>query len=500
MKKENKKSVISKPITIESFFEERFISDVKTLIKGVQNNNGELPKKVIMIWSELQNEMGAAFGDRELERSISLLSYEIACLYRPEAKNNDHNNFLFVGWCRYAASFKHYKATFDLCLYAIDKELNDEVIAFWSNKAIELLIAELEDTYDSVNKETLIHQANLIIRRVSYKAPKLGLSYTFKLMQAPGVINNHDLKKLANNMTDELVEKIGGIRVLESIEPSGDRSVRVVCEKYEELVKNPVTLVRIGDLSIVEKTLNEEFPWFHQLTNKMISSLQLRLLGNGDFFIPPLLILGDAGIGKTSYSLRFSQLIDVPFRAISLAGKNDNRDLIGTSRGWGTGQPSMIISLINQHKVGNPIVLADEVDKCGGSDHNGRALDSLLTLFEPTSAKHFFDEYLCGRCDFSRVSWICTANSIKQLPNTLLSRLDVVTISNPKFEHYPAIVQRSITTFFTENGIHSAHTPTLEAADWKWLQRYYTSPRVTKRAVYKWLAYRLLSSTNDMVH
>jgi len=67
MRKENKKSVISKPITIESFFEERFISDVKTLIKGVRSNNGELPQKVIMIWNELQNEMGAAFGDRKLE-------------------------------------------------------------------------------------------------------------------------------------------------------------------------------------------------------------------------------------------------------------------------------------------------------------------------------------------------------------------------------------------------------------------------------------------------
>ncbi|HIF17810.1 MAG TPA: AAA family ATPase [Cycloclasticus sp.] len=246
--------------------------------------------------------------------------------------------------------------------------------------------------------------------------------------------------------------------------------------------------------------MDKEFPWFHKLTQKLISSLQLRLLGNGDFFIPPLLVLGDLGVGKTTYTLRFSALMQVPFRAISLAGKNDNRDLAGTSRGWGTGHPSMMIQLINEHKVGNPIVLVDEVDKCGGSDHNGRALDTLLTLFEPTSSKNFFDEYLSGSCDFSRITWICTANSVKQIPTTLLSRLDVVTVDKHAFDDYPPIVQRSITTFFTENGIHSAHTPTLEAADWKWLQRYYTSPRVTKKAVYKWLAYRLLSASNDMVH
>jgi ATP-dependent Lon protease len=246
--------------------------------------------------------------------------------------------------------------------------------------------------------------------------------------------------------------------------------------------------------------LDKEFPWFHKLTQKLISSLQLRLLGNGDFFIPPLLVLGDLGVGKTTYTLRFSALMQVPFRAISLAGKNDNRDLAGTSRGWGTGHPSMMIQLINEHKVGNPIVLVDEVDKCGGSDHNGRALDTLLTLFEPTSSKNFFDEYLSGSCDFSRITWICTANSVKQIPTTLLSRLDVVTVDKPEFEHYPAIVHRSITTFFKDNGIHSAHMPVLAEADWKWLQRYYTSPRVTKKAVYKWLAYRLLSRSNDMLH
>jgi len=435
--------------------------------------------------------MSSAFGDRDLEKSISLISYQIACLYHRQIKDDD-NDFLFVGWCRYAASLGHFKASFDLCLFALDRQLNDEDISFWADKTIELLIGQLDCCYDQVKKDSLVHQANLIIRRVSYRIPKLGLSLAFKLMQSPRLTDIQGVKKLTN-LVDEITEKIGGVRVLESIEPSGDRNVRSVCDRYEELAKNPVCLVAIRGLDIVKKTLDHEFPWFHQLTNRLISSLQVRRLGTGDFFIPPILILGDPGVGKTTYTLRFSQLMQVPFRAISLAGKSDNRDLVGTSRGWGTGQPSMMISLINEHKVGNPIILIDEADKCGGSEHNGRALDSLLTLFESTSAKFFFDEYLCGRCDFSRITWICTANSIKQMPATLLSRLDIVTVDKPAFEDYPAIVRRSITTFFAENGIHSAHTPIMNEADWKWLERYYTSPRTSKRAVYKWLAYTLLT-------
>lgn len=491
MKADNRSQNNKVAKAIDGMLEEQYSTDLKVLIDAVPDEDGKLPKKVILAWSELVNEMSSAFSDRDLEKSISLLSYQIACLHR-KIINDDSRNRLFIGWCRYAASLRHYKATFDLCLIALDRQLNDEVIRFWSDQTIELLVEELDCCYDRVKKESLLHQANLIIRRVSYNSPQIGLTLAFKVMQAPGLTKTKGGEKLAN-IANEITEKMGGIRVLESIEPSGDRSVRNVCDRYEELVKNPVSLIGIACLDTVQKKLDQEFPWFNELTKKLISSLRVRQLGSGNFKVYPILVLGDYGIGKTSYTLRFSELMQVPFRAISLAGKNDNRDIAGTARGWGTGHPSMMIQLMNEYKIGNPVVLVDEIDKCGGSDHNGRALDTLLTLFEPTSAKKFYDEYLCGNCDFSNITWLCTANSVAKLPGALLSRLDVVTVSKPALEDYPAIVNRSIATFFEENGIHAAHTPILNEADWKWLERYYTSPRVTKRAVYKWLAHTLLT-------
>ncbi|ORU89494.1 MAG: hypothetical protein A6F71_00585 [Cycloclasticus sp. symbiont of Poecilosclerida sp. M] len=96
--------------------------------------------------------------------------------------------------------------------------------------------------------------------------------------------------------------------------------------------------------------------------------------------------------------------MQVPFRAISLAGKSDNRDLAGTARGWSSGRPSMPISLINEHKIANPVIMIDEADKSGGGNHNGRILDTLLNLLEPTTSKRTFNEYLCGNCDFSHIS------------------------------------------------------------------------------------------------
>ncbi|ORU89493.1 MAG: hypothetical protein A6F71_00580 [Cycloclasticus sp. symbiont of Poecilosclerida sp. M] len=86
------------------------------------------------------------------------------------------------------------------------------------------------------------------------------------------------------------------------------------------------------------------------------------------------------------------------------------------------------------------------------------------------------------------------------MPNALLSRLDIVAVEKPKAEHYPAIINRSITTFFNENSIHPLHRQVIEEADWRWFEKYTSSPRVAKRAVYKWLIYRLLSTNDQQIH
>jgi len=407
---------------------------------------------------------------------------------------------LCLAWFRYAANHRNKQAAVDLLMYAIDNKLNDELVKHWIDQSFEITLNEIKNAFHTEERRELFAEAHKLIVYLSTNYPRYSLTYLLQLMQSVNNRYEDDLTDQLKITERHLSLKFDGVRVIESIDMSGDRSVRSTCEKYEELTKVPTELIAIADLNHVQETLDSEFPWFHILTKKLISSLQIRQLGKGDFYIAPLLILGDPGIGKTSYTLRFSQLVKVPFKTLSFAGKSDNRDLAGTSRGWSTGHPSMPIALINEHKVANPIIMIDEVEKSGGSDHNGRVVDSLLNLFEPASSKRSFDEYLCGNCDFSHISWICTANSVQQMPNTLLSRLDIVTIEKPKAEHYPAIINKSIANFFSENSIHPSHMPIIEDADWKWFEKYYSSPRLAKRAVYKWLSYRLLTPAGQLIH
>jgi len=474
--------------------------NIADFIDKISNQNSRVSEKVIRLWVEMQADSVMQGRDGDMDKIIGRLAFKISALYRINAAQSIKEEYFYIAWSRYAANHRNKQAAVNLLLYAIGHQLSDELVKHWADQAFEITLDEIKSAFHTEERRELFAEAHKLIVYLSPNYPRYSLTYLLQLMRSVNSRYEDELTNQLKSTEDNLISKIGGVRIIESIDMSGDRNVRSTCERYEGLTKAPTKLVLIGDLNHAQNILNSEFPWFQVLTKKLISSLQIRLLGKGDFYIAPLLILGDPGIGKTSYTLRFSKLMKVPFQTLSFAGKSDNRDLAGTARGWSTGHPSMPIALINEHKIANPIIMIDEVEKSGGSDHNGRVVDSLLNLFEPTSSKRSFDEYLCGNCDFSHISWICTANSVQQMPNTLLSRLDIVNVDKPTSEHYPAIINKSIASFFSENSIHPSHMPIIEEADWKWFEKYYSSPRVAKRAAYKWLSYRLLTPSKQLLH
>ena len=69
----------------------------------------------------------------------------------------------------------------------------------------------------------------------------------------------------------------------------------------------------------------------------------------------------------------------------------------------------------------------------------------------------------------------------------------------PMPEHCTGIVNNSIAIFFKRVG-HSAYIPNIEEGENAWLQRYYTSPGAARKATYKCLSCRLLSSSNTASH
>lgn len=486
--------------TVDEYLNPEYIIDFELLIKSLKPLEQYFPDSCFVdAWvKESDKNKNGMFSPYIYKKELSELILNIANAFRLTANQNDTDENLYVAWSRKAADMGNANGILNLIKYIIGFDLDDELLDFWSRRAFALLHQQVKESTNQVAFDESIQLSHHLICLIIERLPSYALDSALKLQINIDRSSHHIDTNHINDTIKSLIEKEPGVLVIESITPSEDRVVRSTLTRYEPLTQALTPLAPIiTDIPLIKSTLDDKFPWLAVLTEKIIKMLMVRQLGRGDFYLPPFMLLGPAGIGKTYYVQTLCELINVPFRTISMSGKSDNRDLVGTARGWTGGHPSMPITLIQEHQIANPIIVLDELDKCGGSDQNGRALDSLLTLFETTTSKRVYDEYLCGNLDLSHITWISTGNEAKNLPAALLNRLEVITIDKPEKAHYPQIINDSMKSFCISNGIHLSHIPTINELDRKWFEKYYTSPRVAKRAAEHWLTNRLLNSNES---
>lgn len=213
------------------------------------------------------------------------------------------------------------------------------------------------------------------------------------------------------------------------------------------------------------RALREEYPWADGLLSDIETAVTLSVSsGRRWLSIPPLLIVGPSGIGKSRLARRLSALSGVPYEIVNCAGASDNRSVAGTARGWGSAHPSRIVEVFIDAQVANPIVLVDELEKAGGSEGNGRITQSLLTMLEPETRGRFYDEALSTSVDLSFVNWICTANSLKDLGRPLLSRLRIFHMPVPPPSFAPKLLKSAIRELGERYGWTEDMLPTLDPA------------------------------------
>lgn len=179
-------------------------------------------------------------------------------------------------------------------------------------------------------------------------------------------------------------------------------------------------------------SLRQRFPQFEEVTdfyeNTIISLAKLNL----PFEIPPVLLQGDPGLGKTFYASELAKLIELPFFEISLATATSSFALSGGSVQWTEGTTGFISETLAESPVANPVILIDEVDKAAsGAKFN--PLNVFYGLLEPHSAKRFRDEALEVELDASKVIWIATGNYIYDIPVPIQSRMRIL-ISNSRIQ------------------------------------------------------------------
>jgi hypothetical protein len=259
-------------------------------------------------------------------------------------------------------------------------------------------------------------------------------------------------------------DAVGTMVVVPGIGDAESREGRHLAKVYERLLRPlPLRASRTDDLP---GALAAEFPWLEEACDRVADHLALQSLSrHAHFFVRPLLLVGDAGTGKTRFARRLAELAGVGFGRLDAGGSSDARALSGTARGWSSLAPCWPLQVMQQTDCANPVLSIDEVEKQGAPGNpNGRMMERLLGLLERESSKRWFDECLLTPVDLSRVSWVLTANEIRGIPGPLLSRVAVIRVGTPLPQHFDCILGGILHDIAHDLGCADGDLPPLTAA------------------------------------
>lgn len=210
-------------------------------------------------------------------------------------------------------------------------------------------------------------------------------------------------------------------------------------KEFREIAGKPLTLIPLPDLGLIERTLDAEFPHAAAVTHTFLSGLS----GKQHVAMRPTVLFGSPGCGKTTYVERLLDVLGVPNESYSCGGVSDSA-MVGTSRRWHTGEPSVPVAMIRRYAAASPGIILDELEKASLSRHNGSLYDVLLAWFESQSARKWVDPYIQAPVDLSHVIWIGTSNSLKGIPSVLLDRCRAIRFPEPRIEDLPAIAHQML--------------------------------------------------------
>lgn len=209
----------------------------------------------------------------------------------------------------------------------------------------------------------------------------------------------------------------------------------------------PLARVTPAMLEAVEQ-LHAVAPNFAEPIRWIAGSLRLALNhGNRLLDLPPLLLVGPTGTGKTWFAEQLAKALKVhsvmqPLPAVTASW------VFSGSSGWHSSEPGIVtkVFLSPESLHASPMLILDELDK-PTKGHQYDAVSPLLGLLDKRQAQRWKDEFFGVEFDASRMLIVATANSLAPISEPMRSRFRIFHISKASTREMPAMVRSAWAEF-----------------------------------------------------
>lgn len=189
------------------------------------------------------------------------------------------------------------------------------------------------------------------------------------------------------------------------------------------------------------RDLGKRFPNFGAVVD-LVETLTVlaRAKPGSPLILPPLLLAGPPGVGKTAFAVALAETLVVEWSLLGMSHATAGFDLGGLDSGYGRGGPGLLTRQVALGQYPDRVVILDELDKTP-TYSTSDPLGPLYELLEPSTARRFMDDGVKVAIDLSHIHWIGTANAVDQLDAALKSRFRIFHIDPPTAQQAEVITQ-----------------------------------------------------------